>query len=100
MGLNIISRIEHMIRFSEILAPGPLRFIDEASVLIVLRHHISSNFRNSTFGSVNSRTRLIKPKYEITATRKFEFTELMEVFFGKPGRIITAALIIVSFECY
>ncbi|KAL5250029.1 hypothetical protein ACHWQZ_G015939 [Mnemiopsis leidyi] len=51
--------------------------------------------RNSTFGSVNSRTRLIKPKYEITNTRKFEFTELMEVFFGKPGRIITAAMIII-----
>ncbi|XP_063686906.1 uncharacterized protein LOC134820452 isoform X2 [Bolinopsis microptera] len=51
--------------------------------------------RNNTFGSVNSRTRLLKPKYEITAARKFEFTELMEVFFGKPGRIITASLIIV-----
>eukprot|EP00116_Pleurobrachia_bachei_P006383 sb/3466645/ len=44
---------------------------------------------------VNSRTNLITPKYEITGTRKFEFTELMEIFFGIPGRIFTAVAIIV-----
>ena len=84
--LEVCSRaqaLEHVIRESDI--PG-LTFYD---VSIVGRRYYTKDSARETLLPP-------KPKYEIVSSRKFEFTELMEIFFGLPGRIITAVSIIVS----
>jgi len=52
-------------------------------------------YGGDNYGSLKARLLPPKPRYEINSMRKFEFTELMEIFYGIPGRIISAVMIIV-----